>query len=97
MTKTISLKPRGMETPEGEQRVAKALKAFDESHPTVANAATQFITKYLDEIKAVVVRTDEPDAVEDFEELLELIEQRRVAQEQFLRAIAGVPPMGVTR
>jgi tetratricopeptide (TPR) repeat protein len=88
---TINITPVGLSTPEGVERVTKAQEAFEQSHAEVANQASQFIHRYMDEIKAVIVRSDDPDAVEDYKELLQTIERREQAQEEFLRAVAGAP------
>jgi hypothetical protein len=87
--KTIKLTPVGLSTPEGSARVAAALKAFEESHATVANAATQFIERYQYEIKHAL--NSEDGAGDELAELLEMIAARSVAQDDFLRAVAGAP------
>lgn len=91
MPESINLTPVGLQTPEGEQRVARALKAFEESHPTVANLATVFLHRYGGEIKQYFIRRDDTDAAEEFGELYTAILERDRTQEEFLRAVAGAP------
>lgn len=85
----IDITPVGCSTPEGVERVNKAMAAFEASHANVANNCSAFIMKYADEIKAAVVRSDDEDVVEDYKEMVRSIEERRKLQDEFLRAVAG--------
>lgn len=84
-TGTIDITPVGCQTPEGNARVAKAMKAFDDSSAEVANKATEFLRELLLEVKI-------PNALaDDLKELTAAINRRKAIQEAFLRAVASAP------
>lgn len=82
----IDLTPRGMTTLEGQLRVARAQKAFEDATAEVANLATQF----LDDAGPYLSFPTE-DFGQAFNELEDAITFRRARQEAFLRAVAGAP------
>ena len=84
--KTIDLTPRGCQTPEGNARVAKALDEWNASAHQVANLAAQF----LDDA-GPYLKFPAEDFGEAFGELETAITDRAAKQEEFLRAMAGVP------
>jgi hypothetical protein len=90
-TRSIDITPVGLSTPEGSERVNAALKAWEESHVRVANEASQFITKYSDYIEAAMVRAEDPDSVAEYKELWTVMCERERLQNEFLRAMAGLP------
>jgi hypothetical protein len=93
MTETIDLTPRGMQTPEGAERVRIAIQKFENATALLANAATEFLDEYggiLDDAAEEDV-VGRGDFAEDLKGLRKLIERRQREQEQFLRAVAGAP------
>ena len=80
-----------MSTPEGTERLNKALKAFDESHAVVANVASRFLIRYAYEIKRAMQQSDDKGAMDELNDVLDTIATRTEAQEEFLRALAGHP------
>lgn len=87
---TIDLTPKGCETMEGCERVRKAMTDFENATAVVANEAETFLDSYGTEI-AGMVRGNNPELIENINELNAAMENRRRKQEAFLRAIAGVP------
>jgi hypothetical protein len=79
----FNLTPRGMMTPEGEQRVAKAMEAWQNTHSEVANRLTNFYEHY----RAYFHGLCDPDEMDEIDALLK---DRAEKQEEFLRAVAGV-------
>jgi hypothetical protein len=90
MTEAINLKPAGLETPEGEQRVAKAHEAFEKTHFDVAVATINLLDKWGDQIRAAIVQCGE-EAIEDLDGVEECITAFEDAQDEQLRAVAGYP------
>jgi hypothetical protein len=88
---TIDITPRGYSVEGGAERIAAATEAFNEQTAVVANAATSFFDTHGSEIGWHLKDTNDKDAAEDFEEVMAAIKQRREAQEELLRAVAGVP------
>jgi len=94
---SIDLTPRGMETPEGVQRVSKAVSDFENATAAVANAATQFFDDHkmtlIEVARGITICEDDRLALRDgLRELEPLIDARRRKQEDFLRAVAGAAP-----
>jgi len=92
----IDITPRGMMTPEGNQRVNEALDARNNVTAELANAATQFVDNYrtviLDGLNNPLINSDGRAALrDDLHQLDALIGARRRKEEAFLRAVAGVP------
>jgi Fe-S-cluster formation regulator IscX/YfhJ len=83
VSKTITLTPRGLMTPEGAQRTGNAADALEKATTEVANLAEQAITDLEQWI----------GKVDDFDDLKAAIKVRKTATEEFLRAISGNPPM----
>jgi hypothetical protein len=90
MSKTIDITPVGLSTIEGAERVTKAHKAFEESHPEVANLATQFLYANYAELREALANNE--DAANALVELRQAMERRDVVMDEFCRAIAGAPP-----
>jgi hypothetical protein len=89
----IDLTPRGCTTPEGIERTNKAMHEFEDSAVAVANAAMRFVHNHEFALVEMVVREQDASNIrEDFAELRELVRARRVAQDEFLRAVSGQPP-----
>ena len=81
---TIDITPDSLKSPEGRERVSKAMESFTDSTAEVANCAEQFIKAWGD-----VIDTKLPEATEDLIDLRIAAHQRQDAQEAMLRAIAG--------
>jgi hypothetical protein len=78
----------GLQVPGGEERIAAAIKTFDDASAEVANRAGHFIEQFAPlfvEIKA----DDSEELRDDLVELQGLISTRVDAQEELLRAIGG--------
>ena len=83
-TETIDITPDSLKTPEGRERVSKAMESFTDSTAEVANYAQQFIDTWGDTIDSTT-----PEASEDLSDLRTAASQRKDAQDAMLRAIAG--------
>jgi hypothetical protein len=90
----IDLTPRGCTTPEGQARVAQAQRDMDSANAELANAAEQFFANHemaLIEMISAEAKS-EPDIREDWAELQSMLATRHKVREEFMRAVAGVPP-----
>jgi hypothetical protein len=87
----IDCTPVGLQTPEGSARVAKAMQEWEDTHATVANAATQFADAHGADLEHVAEMY--PELLEDWKELRSLMDDRSRKQEAFLRAVAGAPEL----
>lgn len=85
MSQVIDLTPRGMTTPEGCKRVVDAQKEWDGTAHEVVNQVARMIDS------GQLIYRDLHDKY-DWDQLVEAISLRAAAQEEFLRAVAGVPP-----
>lgn len=85
--RTIECKPVGLTVPGGEERVAKAHSRFMDLTAEVANKATQF----FDQHDVFLAQYGDEDFQDDALEVRDAIDARNTAQEEFLRAMAGVP------
>ena len=84
---TIDITPVGCTTPEGNAKVAKAIKDFDDASAALANAAIEFFdTHESDFLHAMGMY---PGVAEDVHQLRALIGARNRKQEAFLSAVAG--------
>lgn len=92
-THTITLLPKGCETPEGAARVQRTMDAWNNTHAEVANRATQFLKLYAATIAEGLKEHayDVDGALADLKELQELMEDRDSKQEEFLKAVCGRP------
>jgi hypothetical protein len=94
MAAEILCEPAGYAVEGGKERVAKAMAAFTLATTQVASLADSFLQTYDEDLPQLVVVLDLEDESEYDEDLIELhdaIKARRAAQEELLRAIAGVP------
>jgi hypothetical protein len=97
--------PAGMQTPEGAQRVDEALKTQEAAITHAANKLGELLTAFnyqpgKDEVIAVINRYygDEEGGAESLgaqliAECEAALRARTTANENFLRAIAGQPPL----
>ena len=88
----IDLTPESLKTPEGQEKVARALRKFEDSHADVANRATQFLHDHGDYLVGLARSADDGEAYdirEEYDEVREAIRRRSEAQDNFLRALAG--------
>lgn len=90
----IDLTPRGCETPEGQKRVKQAQDDFDEARENVARVATSVRTtlyaiRSAASDKTISSRLLEYFSPDDLIELIEAIEARMKAENEFMRAVAG--------
>jgi hypothetical protein len=76
---SIDLTPRGCTTPQGCERTSKAIDAFNASAHEVANRANDLLA----------ARTNGTVTGYDWEEIETAVKARELAQEEFLRAVAG--------
>jgi hypothetical protein len=82
MATEIILRPAGMLDEAGNKRVSEALEDF--------NLATTDVANYFDQLwDEGAIGGLEPDEYEEAKRLLDL---RSAAQDEFLRAVAGLPP-----
>jgi hypothetical protein len=84
----IDITPVGcFSTPEGNAKVAKAIKDFDDAGAALANAATEFFDTHESDILHAMEMY--PGVAEDVHQLSALIGARNRKQEAFLSAVAG--------
>jgi len=94
VTGTVDITPVGMTSPEGANRVAKALREFDSASASVANMATAFIKEwdwYFKPGKGAIDRETRGQFATALSDLKHEITIRERTQEAFLRAVAGAP------
>jgi hypothetical protein len=84
---TIDITPVGCQTPEGAARVAKAMKEFEDSAASLANASMEFFDTHEKDILHCMTMYE--DVADDVHQIRALIGARRRKQEAFLRAVAG--------
>jgi hypothetical protein len=92
VTGTVDITPVGMTSPEGANRVAKALREFDSASASVANMATAFIKEwdwYFKPGKGAIDRETRGQFATALSDLKHEITIRERTQEAFLRAVAG--------
>jgi len=77
----IDCTPVGCQTPEGNARVAAAIRDFDSATAEVANLATSWIKGHAFNVL--------PEGQSDLQDIREAIAERESKQEAFLRAVAG--------
>jgi hypothetical protein len=98
---TVDLTPRGCTTPEGRARVLVAQQAFDDSAAALANAAMEFFDNHgnlvMEAIRGVEDAALRKELRKQFSGVTALMTARLRAQEAFLRAVAGAPPMEITK
>jgi hypothetical protein len=83
----IDITPVGCSTPEGNARVAKAIKDFDDATAALANAAIEFLDTHEEDILHAMEMYE--DVSEDIHQLRALIGARNRKQGAFLAAVAG--------
>jgi hypothetical protein len=86
-TMTIDITPVGCQTPEGAARVAKAMKEFEDSAASLANASIEFFDTHEKDILHCMTMYE--GVAEDVHQIRALIGARRRKQGAFLRAVAG--------
>jgi hypothetical protein len=84
---TIDITPVGCQTPEGAARVAKAIKEFEDSSASLANASIEFFDTHEEDILHCMTMYE--GVAEDVHQIRALIGARRRKQDAFLRAVAG--------
>ena len=82
MSETIDITPVGLQTPEGQKRVAEAQEEWNASAHALANAVTELNWNRPDEFTK-----------DETHQILALIGARNRKQEEFLRAVAGKPKL----
>lgn len=75
----IDITPVGLKTLEGAEKATVALKEWDQSTVSVAEAADEFLAAY----------DEDEDVPQSAQRLREALRVRRVKQECFLHAVAG--------
>ena len=101
MSDTIDITPVGLQTPEGQKRVAEAQQEWDSATHLLANVLGEFISEHsegilkaVDYLSSVDDSQINSDAVtEDLHQLKALIGARDRKQEKFLRAVSGKPKL----
>jgi hypothetical protein len=91
--KTVDITPIGLQTPEGQKRVANAQSVLEDATVIVANTAT-FLLKDAGDLIDGMLRERNSIAVYHLEALNNAVAMREKAQEEFVRAIAGRAPYG---
>jgi uncharacterized protein (DUF1778 family) len=85
----IDMTPVGLTVPGGRNRIAKAIKTFNDTTADVANMLTECLTTARS-MEASLRILDLSD--EEIRDVVDAIDRRAKAQEEFLRALAGHPP-----
>jgi hypothetical protein len=85
MTRSILCTPVGLSTPEGEQRVAKAMERLHRANTNAANLLTQMWDEKCFE------GGEDPLTDNERDEIKHTVEAKQAAQEELLRAIDGAP------
>lgn len=98
MIERIDITPHGMQTEEGIARVNHACEAFEGATALVANAAASFFDSQrcilLEITRGATISSEERAQLRcELRELEEAISLRNQKQEEFLRAVAGHPPV----
>jgi len=96
---TIDMTPAGLKTPEGVERVNKAVAAQEQAIVRVANTASQFIRDYgwilenaAENYRALgMEHEDARELLVSLKELRADMDARAVAGDQFVRALCGRP------
>ena len=83
----IDITPVDCQTPEGNAKVNKAIKDFDDAGAALANAAIEFLDTHESDILHAMEMY--PGVAEDVHQLRALIGTRNRKQEAFLSAVAG--------
>lgn len=90
-TTTINITPEGCKTPEGIERVNKALEAKDSAAYDVTNRTINLLKECGDILEKQLAKDDDEYAKEQYDELKEAIKTYQDATEEFLYAISGRP------
>ncbi len=92
---TITLLPVGATTPQGCERINRAMKDFGESHHRVANLLSTLLKRVDDSfgLKDTLIRAgfSAEDAAYESQEAMEAINQRDALQEELILATCGRP------
>jgi len=89
MPNIIDFTPRGLLTEEGNQRNRKAIDELGHANANLLNALVECLTtssSMEDSLRRIGV---EPDGIQD---VMQMVETRKAATEEFLRSLTGAPP-----
>jgi hypothetical protein len=84
---TVDITPVGCTTPEGNAKVAKAIKDFDDAGAALANAAIEFFDTHESDLLHAMEMY--PGIADDIHQIRALIGARNRKQDAFLSAVAG--------
>jgi hypothetical protein len=90
----IDLTPRGMETPEGRERVKKAQEEYDNATREFAITAARFLDDYrVALIEMVAKEAQRSESIrDDWREFNDRMGTYWMRQDDYSRAVAGAPP-----
>lgn len=83
---TIDITPESLKTPEGAEKVSKAMQEWQSAQAELANRAAEWLDNYGQAAKKVLA---EDDAIDELNELEELASTMITKADAFLRALAG--------
>lgn len=91
--KYIDVTPRGCMTPEGNERVSRTMKEWENTHAEVANALTRFYERWSGHLNVsfFMLPQEAEELKDDKAEIEELLKDRALKQDRFLKAVAGIP------
>ena len=86
----IDLTPESMKTSEGVAKVNSALELWENSKTNFANESVYFLKTYrIDILRVALNYTNDYPMLEDFQRLLEDMENMLKLQEEFMKALAN--------
>ncbi len=86
---TIDITPESLKTPDGIAKVNAAMEAYRESREAIAHLATVFVMQHKSEVSHGLRKAGYDYILDDLRELVTAVDDRRKAEEAFLRAVAG--------
>ncbi len=88
MSNTVNLTPRGLTTPEGIERNAKAVQELETASAELANILVQCLTT-ADSLEGSLRKLGlDPEEIDD---VVRAYDRRAAATEEFLRSMTGAP------